>query len=77
MVRVDHFPLKVQSLHSPVHLTHNVMWLALASDTKVPLASLDGSTSVCFLNRGHCLATWLAVPQRGHPLRMGSGSGGI
>ena len=50
VVRVDHFPLKVQSLHGPVDLTHDIVWLALAPDTEVPLTSLDGRPTVSLLN---------------------------
>ena len=50
MVRVDHLPLEVQGLHGPVDLAHDIVRLALASDSQVPLTSLDRSTTVGFLN---------------------------
>ena len=62
MVWVDHFPLKVQSLHGPVDLTHDVVRFALTPDTEVPLASLDGRAAVSLGgHRGHGL-----VAERGH-----------
>ena len=50
MIRVDDFPLKVQGLHGPVDLAHNVVGLTLTPDPEVPLASLDGSTAMSFLH---------------------------
>ena len=60
MVRVDDLPLKVEGLHGSVDLTHDVVRLALTPDTEVPLAPLDGGTTVGLL---HCnyqmLRLWL------------------
>ena len=50
MVRVDDLPLKVQGLHGSVDLTHDVVRLALTPDTEVPLAPLDGGTTVGLLH---------------------------
>lgn len=66
VVWIDHFPLKVEGLHGPVNLTHDVMRLRLAADAKMPFAPLDGGPSVSLLHWCHRL-----VSQRGDPLRVG------
>ena len=76
MVRIDHFPFKVQSFHGPVYLTHNVMRLALTPNSKVPLASFDWSSSVSLLYRCDSLATRF-VSERSNTFRMWSWSVGL
>ena len=66
MVWIDNFPLKVEGLHGPVNLAHNVVRLRLAADAKVPFASLDRGPSVSFLHWRHRL-----VSQWGDPLGVG------
>ena len=56
MVRIYDLPLKVQGFHRPVHLAHDVVRLALAPDSEVPLAPLDGRAAVSLGgHRGHGL----------------------
>ena len=68
MVGVDNFPFKVQGFHCSVDFTHNIMWFALTSDSKMPFASFDRSSTMSFQVRSHGF-----VSQRSHDsFRMGS-----
>ena len=60
VVRVDDLPLKVQGLHGPVDLAHDVVRFALTPDTEVPLAPLDGGTTVGLLHYNYqMLRLWV------------------